>query len=115
MIKISQVKVTPVKPADGLIAFCSYVINDSFYIGDVGLHYSPERERDPYWLVYPVKTLFNGKQINVCHPINRETELLIKRVVVARYEERRKKGMSENKSIREETWSHEKESSHRQR
>jgi len=106
MIKISQIKVTPIKPADGLIAFCSFVIDDCFYIGDVGLHYSPDRPDDLYWLVYPAKTLFNGKQINVCHPINRETELFIKRAVAARYEEQRK--MSENKSIREETWRDEK-------
>lgn len=104
MIKISEIKITPIKPSDDLIAFVSFVIEDCFYVGDVGLHFSPQEERNPYWLVYPSKTLFNGKRINTCHPLNRETELHVKRVVVARYEEQRKQIMREKKSMYEETW-----------
>ena len=91
MIKISEIKITPIKLNKTLIAFCSFLVDACLYVGDIGLHYNPEREDDPYWLVYPAKVLFNGKRINTVHPINRETELFITRAVVKRYEEQTKK------------------------
>ncbi len=91
MIRISEIKVTPIKPNKTLIAFCSFLVDECLYVGDIALHYKPQEGRDPYWLVYPSKILFNGKRINTVHPINRETELFITRAVVKRYEEQTKK------------------------
>lgn len=98
-MKISEVKVTPIKPDRTLIGFCSFLVDEGLLIGDVALHYSPERTNDPYWLVYPSKILFNGKQINTVRPINRETELLIKKAVVKEYEQWLER-IRENKSRR---------------
>lgn len=91
MIKISEIKVTPIKPNKTLIAFCSFLVDECLYVGDIALHYRPQEERDPYWLVYPSKVLFNGKRINTVHPVNQETGLFIIRAVVKEYEEQTKR------------------------
>jgi len=35
--KISEINITPIKPVDGLVAFASFVLEDSLYCGAVGI------------------------------------------------------------------------------
>ncbi len=36
--KLSEIEITPIKPRQGLLAFCSFVINEQFYVGDVAIY-----------------------------------------------------------------------------
>lgn len=65
-IKISEVSILPIKPKQGHIGFLSFVLNNQFYVGDVAIYTRPNGDLR---LVYPSKTLPNGKSINVFHPI----------------------------------------------
>ncbi|MFH1189523.1 MAG: septation protein SpoVG family protein [Candidatus Omnitrophota bacterium] len=85
-LDISEIQIIPVKPKDGLIAFVSFVANSQFYIGNVAIYTSPSAS-DGYRLVYPIKVLPNGKEINCVHPINRETGEQVKKSIVAKYQE----------------------------
>ena len=85
-LAVSEIQIIPVKPKDGLIAFASCVVNNQFYIGNIAIYTSPSTP-DNFRLVYPIKVLPNGKEINCVHPINRETGELIKRAIVDKYEE----------------------------
>ena len=60
MMKLTEIQIVPVKPKDGLIAFVSFVINDSFFVGDVAIY--SRLNQESYRLVYPIKTLFNLKK-----------------------------------------------------
>ena len=83
-IRISDIQIIPVQPRDGLVAFVSFILNDSIYIGDVAVHTCLSNS-EGYRLVYPQRVLFNGKKINCVHPINRKTGEAIQKAVVAKY------------------------------
>ncbi len=68
-IVVSEIQVIPIKPQNGLVAFASCVINDQFYIGNIGIH--TRADGSGYRLVFPLKILPNGKAIQCFHPICR--------------------------------------------
>ena len=70
-INLSEINVTPVRPSNGLSAFCSFVINDSFFVGDVAIY--SRLDGSGYRLVYPIKVLSNGAKINCFYPINHKS------------------------------------------
>lgn len=82
-MKISEVQIHPVKPQDGLIAFASCVINDSYYIGSIGVF---TRLSGGYRLVYPTKKVGN-RNINLHHPINEEARLVIEEAIAMKLQE----------------------------
>jgi len=83
-IKISEIEIFPVKPQSGLVAFTSCIINDSLYIGNIALYTSPSKPGG-FRLVYPSKTLPNGKEINCVHPINKEAGELISKAIIGKF------------------------------
>lgn len=78
MERISEVQVTPVKPNNGLIAFCSFVLFESVFCSSVAIFTRPNGE---YRLVYPTKKL-GSKDLNIFHPINTHIGNLIKIKVI---------------------------------
>ena len=83
---VSEIQIIPVKPKDGLIAFASCVVNNQFYMGNIAIYTSPSSP-DGYRLIYPIKVLPNGKEINCIHPINKETGEQIKEAIITKYQE----------------------------
>ncbi len=81
--EMSEIQIVPIKPRDGLVAFASFVLSGALYIGDVGIHVRPTGE---YRLVYPARTLPNGKVISAVHPIDRPTADAIQQAVVNKLE-----------------------------
>lgn len=74
----------PVKPKNGLVAFASAVANNQFYIGNIAIYTSPSSP-DGFRLVYPTKSLPNGSQVSIVHPINKETGFVIQKRIVEEY------------------------------
>ena len=66
MQKISEIQITPVKPNNGLIAFCSFVLYEAVYCSSIALFTRPD---GTIRLVYPTKKL-GSKDLNIFHPIN---------------------------------------------
>jgi stage V sporulation protein G len=88
-IRLTEIEIIPVRPQQGLLAFCSFVINETFCVNDVGIHSKPNGSG--YRLVYPAKTLPNGKRINCFYPINHEAALMIERQVAKSFLELQEK------------------------
>ena len=84
-LKISEIQILPVKPKNGLVAFTSCVINDQLYLGDIALHTKPDGSG--FRLVYPAKTLPNGKLIHAVHPITKEAGETIHRAIIDKFQE----------------------------
>jgi len=82
---VSEIQVYPVKPQNGLVAFASCIIYNRFYIGNVAIYTSPTAV-DGYRLVYPVKTLPNGKEIHCVHPITKDAGAAVKRAIIGKFE-----------------------------
>lgn len=99
MPEISEIQIVPVKPRDGLLAFVSFVIGDSYYAGDVALY--SRLDGNSIRLVYPMRTLSNGAKVNVFHPIRKDVADEIERQVNEAYEDLMKKAEDERKKRQE--------------
>ena len=102
-VEISEIQIIPVRPREGLLAFCSFVINNSFYVGNIAIYSCLNKVG--YRLVYPVKVLPNGKPVSCFHPINKKVGEFIEGTVITKYEEliKKLKRGDENDKFRRET------------
>lgn len=81
--KLSEIQIIPIKPQNGLVAFASFVLNESLYLGSIGIITRPS---GGFRLTYPTKTVGN-RDINIYHPINKDFAQEIEKEVVKRLEE----------------------------
>jgi len=77
--KITEVHFTPVRPRSGLVGFVNFVINDAFAVSGIGVHTRPNGEG--IRLLYPTKTLYDGTDVNLFHPISRHIGKAIEEAV----------------------------------
>lgn len=80
---ISELQITPIKPANGLVAFASFVLYESIYCCSVGI---VTRPNGSYRLVFPTKKV-GSTDLHIFHPINREAGKEIEAAVIAKAEE----------------------------
>jgi len=80
---ISEVQISPVKANEGLVGFASFVYNNSFYFGSIGIYTRPQ---GGYRLTYPTRKGANGN-FNIFHPINREVAEEIEKVIISKFED----------------------------
>ncbi len=83
-MKITEVQIIPIKPKDGLIAFASVVLENSVYCGSLGVY--TRIDGSGYRITYPTKKIGN-RDINVFHPINKETSKAIEEAVISKVKE----------------------------
>jgi len=82
-VSISEIQIVPTKPNNGLVGFASFVLNESMYIGSVGIYTRPH---GGYRLAYPTRKT-EYKSLNIVHPINQSTALEIEEKVIAKFED----------------------------
>ncbi len=83
-LSISEIDIIPVKPRNGLIAFASCVVNGQLYLGNIAIH--TRLDGSGYRLVFPVKVLPNGKEIQCVHPVTRQAGDLLLQAIVEKLE-----------------------------
>ena len=83
-MKITEVQITPIKHKDGLVGFASIVLENSVYLGFIGVY--TRFDGTGYRLTYPTKKV-GEKSINIYHPINRETSKAIEEAVISKLRE----------------------------
>lgn len=83
-LTVDEVEIYPVKPRGGLVAFASCVVNGQLFLGNIGVHTLLSGEG--YRLVFPVKVLPNGKELQCVHPITREAGDLILQAIIRKFE-----------------------------
>jgi len=84
-LEISEIEIIPVKPREGLVAFTSFVLNNSLSLNSIAVYLRPNGSS--YRLVYPNKILPNGKEINIFYPIHKEASEVINEAIFNKYEE----------------------------
>lgn len=89
---ISEVQIVPIKTKDGLVGFASFVYDNSFYFGSIGIYTRPQ---GGYRLTYPTRKGTNGN-FNIFHPINREIAEEIEAVIISQFEDVMKKYVGHN-------------------
>ena len=83
-MKISEINIVPIKPKDGLIAFASLVLDNSVYLGSLGIF--SRLDGTGYRITYPTKKIGN-KDLNIYHPITKEFGQQIEAAILKKAEE----------------------------
>ena len=73
----------PIKPKDGLVAIASVVADNSLYLGSLGVY--TRLNGSGYRITYPTKKI-GEKNINIYHPINKETSKAIEEAIISEAE-----------------------------
>jgi stage V sporulation protein G len=80
--KVSGIQIVPLKPQDGLVALASFIYDNAFYCGSVGIYTRP---LGGYRLTYPTRKTLNGS-LPIFHPINKEIASAVEHAVISHYE-----------------------------
>jgi len=80
-MKITEIQIIPIKPREGLVAFASVVADNSLYLGSIGVY--TRLDGTGYRITYPTKKIGN-KDINIYHPINKETSKAIEEAIISK-------------------------------
>jgi len=80
-MQITEINITPIKPNNGLVAFASVVLDNSVYLGFIGVY--TRLNGEGYRLTYPTKKV-GEKSLNIYYPINRETSRAIESAIMAK-------------------------------
>lgn len=83
-MKITEIQITPIKPKDGLVAFASVVVEDSLFLGFIGVY--TRLDGLGYRLTYPTKRI-GDNSVNIYHPINKEISKSIEQAVFKKLRE----------------------------
>ena len=82
-MKITEIQIIPIKPREGLVAIASVVADNSLYLGSVGVY--TRLDGSGYRITYPTKKIGN-RNINIYHPINKETSKAIEEAIISEVE-----------------------------
>jgi len=81
--RISEIQIKPVKLNDGLVGFASFVYEDNFFFGSIGIYTKP---LGGYRLTYPTRKTVGGN-FNIFHPINKDVASEIEKLIISKFEE----------------------------
>ena len=84
IMMITEVQITPIKPKDGLVAFASVVLENSLYLGFLGVY--TRLDGTGYRITYPTKKV-GENSLNIYHPINKETSRAIEEAIILKAKE----------------------------
>ena len=82
-MRITEIQIIPIKPKEGLVAFASIVVENSLYLGSLGVY--TRIDGSGYRITYPTKKI-GEKNINIYHPINKETSKAIEETIISEAE-----------------------------
>lgn len=99
-MRISEVDIYPIKHQLGLLAFASRVIDDALFLSSIGVH---SKIGGGFRLTYPTKQVAD-RNINIFHPINKETSLAIEEAIIEKYKKVMKGGNYANEIDQTHYW-----------
>ena len=94
MRKISGIQIHPIFPKDGHFGFCNLVIDNSYYVGNIGLH---TRMNGKIRLVFPQVKASNNKIIPCFFPTNSRSGKELTDAVAEKYHQLEKKWRQDEK------------------
>ena len=86
---VTEVRIIPIKPNNGLVALASCVVDEKIYVGSIGIY---TKLKGGYRLTYPNKKV-GENAINIFHPITKESGDAIETAIVDEYEKLMSQGV----------------------
>lgn len=87
-MNLTEIDIYPIKHQSGLLAFASCVFDSSLFLCSIGIH---SKIGGGFRLTYPTKQVAD-RNINIFHPINKETSSAIEEAIINKYKEVMKGG-----------------------
>ena len=81
-IQVDNIRIFPVRPMEGLIAFASAIVNDGLYIGSIAIY--EKKDGSGYRITYPTRKS-KGKDLNLFHPVTQECSKVIEDAILNEY------------------------------
>lgn len=81
--RITEVQIIPIKPANGLVGFASFIVDETLYLGSIGIFTRPT---GGYRLVYPTKKI-GTQDINIFYPISKQFGQEVESLISQKFEE----------------------------
>ena len=83
-MQISEIKIVPIEGStNGLVGFASFVFENAFYLGSIGIFTRPN---GGYRLTYPMRKNTTDR-LNFFYPINKEIADQIEQEVISKFKE----------------------------
>lgn len=83
MTKITEVQICPIKPRDGLVGLASFVYDEAFFLGSIGVHTRPN---GGYRISYPTRKS-GDSSFNTYHPIDGKLARQIEEYIAMKFED----------------------------
>ena len=80
---ISDVRIVPVHPVGGLVAFASCIINNKLYLGSIAIH--EKLDGSGLRLTYPTKKA-GTQNLTIFHPVEPYLSKAMEQAIFAEYE-----------------------------
>jgi len=77
-MQITKVQVRKIVPKDGLVGFASFVIEDSLYVGNIGVF--SRLNQDTFRLIFPEKKI-KDKKIPIFYPVTSDFYYILEQLV----------------------------------
>lgn len=84
LIEVTDIQITPFRPKNGFLGFCTCQINNQFFLGDIAIF---SRPKGGVRLGFPEKKLANGATVDIFKPLNGDVDKAIESAVMERYEQ----------------------------
>ena len=81
VMEIKDVRIIPVSPNNGLVAFASISVDNGIYLGSIAVY---KKLDGGLRLLYPSKKI-KGKETTIFHPLNLQTSKVIERLIFDEY------------------------------
>jgi hypothetical protein len=82
-MQIDEIQIIPTKPQNGLVGFCSFVLERAFYVSGIAIYTRPQ---GGFRLVYPSKKLGLAER-SIFYPIRKEIGDFVEQEVTKKIEE----------------------------
>lgn len=83
-MEITEIQITPIRPRDGLVAFASVILDNSIYLGSIGVY--TRLDGTGYRITYPTKKV-GSKDMNIFFPLNKESSKMIEAAIIKKAQE----------------------------
>lgn len=81
--KITEIQIIPIKPVNGLVGFASFIVDETLFLGSIGIFTRPS---GGYRLLYPTKKI-GTQDINIFYPISKQFGQEVENLISQKYEE----------------------------
>ena len=85
-MKISDIQIIPIKHKNGIVAIASCILDDSIYLGSIGIMITREGGYRLSYPYLPSRSTEKANRQNIYHPIRKHVSEIFEKMIIGKYE-----------------------------